>query len=283
MVVILALCENQLYRNQDLADWFGLSYKSFSNAKSKKLEELKGYADFEVKDNGRTVLIKKVYNPIYKKRARDNSIAVENTLTDLEKYIADKPFNPDSFYWHSVMSTTGVRKDNLAKRICVASRTLPCQDIMIVMDRFGLYALNYSNSFSKEFKASDWQTDGISDRILIRCINNETGMQEYLSAFEKEELKMVQVYNEVNIEDKMLDYAQKALSQKIDKEIIRVRIMAAMQLDLVDLMNLAGDYLQIVSSKAIQVYLLNNEEVLGKIADKYIKKAQDIMSTTKNH
>lgn len=32
---------------QELADWFGISYGGFRNAKKKKLEELKNYADFE--------------------------------------------------------------------------------------------------------------------------------------------------------------------------------------------------------------------------------------------
>ena len=48
-----------------LAKWFGISYGSFRNKKSEKLEELKLFAEF-YEENGK-VVITKVLEPIYQK------------------------------------------------------------------------------------------------------------------------------------------------------------------------------------------------------------------------
>ena len=45
--------------SKELAEWFGIKPSSFSNMKAKKLEELKNYADFEIKN--RSVYIKEIY------------------------------------------------------------------------------------------------------------------------------------------------------------------------------------------------------------------------------
>ena len=49
----------------ELAKWFGISYGSFRNKKSEKLEELKLFAEF-YEENGK-VIITKVIEPIYQK------------------------------------------------------------------------------------------------------------------------------------------------------------------------------------------------------------------------
>ena len=49
----------------ELAKWFGISYGSFRNKKSEKLEELKLFADF-YEENGK-VVITRVIEPIYQK------------------------------------------------------------------------------------------------------------------------------------------------------------------------------------------------------------------------
>ena len=45
--------------NKELAEWFGIKPSSFANMKAKKLEELKNYADFEIKN--RSIYIKEIY------------------------------------------------------------------------------------------------------------------------------------------------------------------------------------------------------------------------------
>ena len=64
-----------LMTNNELAEWFGVKPVTFRNHKSKKLEELKKYADFELK--GAKVYIKKIYgSKVYIKR-QDYSIVKE--------------------------------------------------------------------------------------------------------------------------------------------------------------------------------------------------------------
>lgn len=54
--------------NKELADWFGISERSFKNVKKSKLEELKLFADFEEK--GGKINIKEIYEPIYNKQLK---------------------------------------------------------------------------------------------------------------------------------------------------------------------------------------------------------------------
>ena len=81
---MIELKENTLYSNKELAEWFGMKQKSFSNRKEEKLEELKAFADFELRGNKqKKVFIKKVYEPVYSKKGSEN---YEIIKANLEKY-----------------------------------------------------------------------------------------------------------------------------------------------------------------------------------------------------
>lgn len=69
------LQSNTLYTNNQIAEWFGLKAKKFSNKeqKERKLEQLKIFADYElVGDKTKKIYIKEVYNPIYSKLGSRN-------------------------------------------------------------------------------------------------------------------------------------------------------------------------------------------------------------------
>ena len=51
--------------SKELAEWFGIKPSSFANMKAKKLEELKKYADFEIKNH--SIYIKEIYISEYAK------------------------------------------------------------------------------------------------------------------------------------------------------------------------------------------------------------------------
>ena len=70
---------------KELADWFGIAYKTYCNQRKKKLEELKGFCDYEEVYGG--VIIKKVYFDEYYKYQDDESRVL--------KVINDKYFNMD--------------------------------------------------------------------------------------------------------------------------------------------------------------------------------------------
>lgn len=65
-----------IIKANELADWFGIKLKSFSNTRAKKLKELEEYADFE--DLGKTgINIINIKKPIYIKSKAYNIIAEE--------------------------------------------------------------------------------------------------------------------------------------------------------------------------------------------------------------
>ena len=70
---------------KELADWFGIVYKTYCNQRKKRLEELKGFCDYDEVYGG--VIIKKVYFDEYYKYQDD-----ENRVL---KVINDKYFNMD--------------------------------------------------------------------------------------------------------------------------------------------------------------------------------------------
>ncbi len=64
--------------NKELADWFGVSEKTYSNARTKKLEELKNFADFDVVRGG--IFVKEVLNPVYVRNFKKTYDSVLNTV-----------------------------------------------------------------------------------------------------------------------------------------------------------------------------------------------------------
>ena len=71
--------------SSELADWFGIAYSTYRSQKKKRLEELKGFCDYEEVYGG--VIIKEVYFDEYYKYQDD-----ENRVL---KVINDKYFNMD--------------------------------------------------------------------------------------------------------------------------------------------------------------------------------------------
>ena len=65
--------------SKELAEWFGIKPSSFANMKAKKLEELKNYADFEIKN--RSIYIKEIYMSEYIKMK--HSDLVKDSLVEL--------------------------------------------------------------------------------------------------------------------------------------------------------------------------------------------------------
>lgn len=83
---MVELKENTLYSNNEIAEWFGLKSKRFSdkNQREKKLEQLKRFVDYELVGNKtKKVLIKQIYNPIYSKQGSEGYQIIEQNF---EKY-----------------------------------------------------------------------------------------------------------------------------------------------------------------------------------------------------
>lgn len=85
----MKLEKNTLYSNSQIAEWFGLKSRKFTNKgqKEKKLEQLKLFADYElVGDKTKKIFIKEVYEPVYSKKGSQNFQIINNNL---EKYWKD--------------------------------------------------------------------------------------------------------------------------------------------------------------------------------------------------
>ena len=67
--------------NQELAQWFDITVKSFTNTKKKRLEELKYFADFY--ENKGKVVITKIINPVYSKRVTTNYEKVKDKIDEV--------------------------------------------------------------------------------------------------------------------------------------------------------------------------------------------------------
>lgn len=79
----MQLKENTLYTNQDICKWFGLKGGRFCSAdqKEKKLEQLKLFAEYELRGNKiKKIFIKKVYQPIYDKKGSQSYQILQNNF-----------------------------------------------------------------------------------------------------------------------------------------------------------------------------------------------------------
>ena len=79
-IIMRLLCEG-VWLNKDLAEWFEISTKTFSNTKKKRLEELSEYAKF--REEKRKIIIEEVYNPVYKKKNNRSFNLVKDSLIEL--------------------------------------------------------------------------------------------------------------------------------------------------------------------------------------------------------
>lgn len=76
---------NTLYTNQEIAEWFGLKGKRFSSAdqKERKLEQLKLFADYQLRGNKiKKIFIKEVYQPRYNKKGSASYQIIQNNFID---------------------------------------------------------------------------------------------------------------------------------------------------------------------------------------------------------
>lgn len=66
--------------NKELAEWFGISVGSFKNRRKDKLEELKGYANFNIVYGG--VEIKEIYENEFNKSRKSNYVKIRDKIDE---------------------------------------------------------------------------------------------------------------------------------------------------------------------------------------------------------
>lgn len=63
-----------------LAEWFGITANSFSRNRTKKLEELKLFAEFY--EEGKKIVITKIINPVYTKQGSTSYLKIKNNIDE---------------------------------------------------------------------------------------------------------------------------------------------------------------------------------------------------------
>lgn len=122
--------EERLYSSKELAEWFGISAKTFSNNRKRYLEELHLFAVYE--DLGgrgnshKGILIKQVLNPTYikkKKVSRAYQIVKDNFHKAWHKSGYDTAARVGSQIWKSNEELQELISEETAKRYVLKART----------------------------------------------------------------------------------------------------------------------------------------------------------------
>lgn len=236
---------------------------------------MKQYAEFE--EEGTEVHILKVFTPIHKKSAGRKD--EDREKTEFQKYLLGEKVSPEDFLWGKKMDTTGVAVKNLRDKCCMATRTFPCQDMLIIMDAYGLYYLEYSNDLMEsDIKAVDVVTDMISPRIFVRIGVGENYLRN-LDPQERE--KLITYFKEFNsdLEEALLRTAKAEVSAGTAEKEIEAILIEKMQWDITFAIDLAYRFLFLIQDAGlVQMYVLNNEKLTRASAKGYIKKAKDMIN-----
>ena len=192
---MLELVEGQLMSNNDLAEWFQIKPGSFRNTKTKKLEELKKYAEYEVQ--GSKVLITKVIESKFVKR-KDYSIVKEeftqvynkskiDTASNVSKKIYSKRKSDLSIKPSTTYEYTKEARNELYGKPFVGKGTLgTCRYIWVKKLDEGKYErfndeeeAMYKKLLVKYFKNSDDKGIFVNEMVKNGEITEEEAWQTY--------------------------------------------------------------------------------------------------------
>ena len=192
---MLELVEGQLMSNNDLAEWFQIKPGSFRNTKTKKLEELKKYAEYEIQ--GSKVLITKVIESKFVKR-KDYSIVKEeftqvynkskiDTASNVSKKIYSKRKSDLSIKPSTTYEYTKEARNELYGKPFVGKGTLgTCRYIWVKKLDEGKYEIfndeeeaMYKKLLVKYFKNSDDKGIFVNEMVKNGEITEEEAWQTY--------------------------------------------------------------------------------------------------------
>ena len=192
---MLELVEGQLMSNNDLAEWFQIKPGSFRNTKTKKLEELKKYAEYEIQ--GSKVLITKVIESKFVKR-KDYSIVKEeftqvynkskiDTASNVSKKIYSKRKSDLSIKPSTTYEYTKEARNELYGKPFVGKGTLgTCRYIWVKKLDEGKYErfndeeeAMYKKLLVKYFKNSDDKGIFVNEMVKNGEITEEEAWQTY--------------------------------------------------------------------------------------------------------
>lgn len=263
------LIAGRSYTNQDLADWFGIQYKSFSNKKGKKLEELQQYADY-IQD-GTKIKILKVYQPYYVKGSvlTEDKLKEDTLYSKEEEYLAGGYAEMADFEYNSEY----IRERRNAKPEVKFDQAFPFQSIDVVFNKYGLYSMRPANSSedSPEYKLRDTMLGNTFVYIFDKNMR--------LRALEGKERELVRIkLNEIY--DRMYhekdELIRKSYKHGIyDMNRAKAKIAVSRMINLSQAIDICEELYEMLAPydcSAIEMMFFNDPQVLLGIAD-------NIMST----
>lgn len=182
---------NKIYTNSQIAEWFGLKSKKFSNKahRENKLEQLKLFADYElVGDKIKKIFIKKVLESVYNKKGSQNFQIISDNLEN---------------YWQD-----GGKGIDTSKRVGEAMYRDGLTDLSysttityVGQDKRNKYGITYLTAGTKGYSVYAWgkyvqdQKDGelhlvpltpeeesIKDKLIKKYFGNTTEKQIFVQA-----------------------------------------------------------------------------------------------------
>lgn len=191
--------------NNELAEWFGIKTKTFTNTRVKKLEELKEYATFEAMSGKGKVNILEIKIPVYVKKTA-NYMKVKSHIDenwsdnglDKKKNVAERIFNKkDEYHLNLKYSTTYAYTCKGSNELYGSAREPDkggeignCRYVLCVEDR--------------ETKELRWFTkEEFQKKIELK--------EKYLRRFDSEEYQEIKASILLKQKDKNLSKAEKAI------------------------------------------------------------------------
>lgn len=185
--------EEKIYSSKELAEWFNVTPKTFSNGRKKYLKELEYFADFEdLGGRGRNhkgILIKKVLNPVYsKKNIIAYQIIKDNFHNAWHKSGYDTAARVGSQIWRENEELQELISEDTAKRYVLKARTefygKVCQQSHGTMGTCK-FAYVVSNRWDEAILLTDEQIEIINE-IRRKIYDNEQIVFLYEALLHKE-------------------------------------------------------------------------------------------------
>lgn len=192
----MKMLQEGIWSNKDLAEWFGITEKTFSNNKKKKLEELKNYARFRIEK--RMVVIEEVYKETYEKKKSKNFELVKNSLVELWC-----PNNLDTC-------------KNVTKKLSMkySKKELPLEESSL----YNYTRASREELFGKPLKKDDRGTLGKCEYEWVKEVDDETNTYEPLTDEERQIFQSLMRKYFGSIEEKTLIIEASIKNGEITKE-----------------------------------------------------------------
>lgn len=164
--------------NTELAEWFGITEKTFKNYKTKKLEELKLFANFE-EQNGK-VYIKEIYELVYNKQLKKTAHQVLEKIDEVwSKDGLDTCTHVGSKICKELAKKGTIRKESTIVNYTRQGRNELYGKPFVGIGKIGIceYVWCKKNPETGEFELLTEEEEKIKQKLITKYFKNATEKQ----------------------------------------------------------------------------------------------------------